>query len=83
LPKTTAAQIFSLRYLSGSGTAAAAQIDGWVSRCREAPVAVFVDHSQLVVRRQSKAITATPTTILAWQVVSAVVLLTGADRGDG
>ena len=69
--------------MSGSGTAAAAQIDGWVSRCREAPVAVFVDHSQLVVRRQSKAITATPTTILAWQVVSAVVLLTGADRGDG
>jgi len=83
LPKTTAAQIFSLRYLSGSGTAAAAQIDGWVSRCREAPVAVFVDHSQLVVRRQSKAITATPTTILAWQVFSAVVLLSGADRSDG
>jgi hypothetical protein len=35
------------------------------------------------VRRQSKAITATPTTILAWQVFSAVVLLTGADRSDG
>jgi len=36
-----------------------------------------------VVRRQSKAITATPTTIVAWQVLRAVVLPARVDRSDG